>query len=70
MADKQIPLGKDPALQDPSGVNPADQSGSSVTIENPDAPVNLDGYAVVDGVPQGGADDPNPKTDEIYPPQT
>lgn len=48
-------------------MDPTDKSESSVTIENPDEPVNLGGYTVADGVPQGGHSDPHPKTDDIYP---
>jgi hypothetical protein len=56
MADTVIPL--DPASNsktNPQGNRP---SGSVVIPENP---VNLDGYTIVDGVAEGGPDDPKPK---------
>jgi len=60
MTEKTIPLGKDPALEDPSGMNPADASKSAVSIENtagnPDETVNLPEYEDVDGVEEGGLD--------------
>lgn len=39
---KIIPLAKDPALDDPSGINPEDARLSEVTIENAEDPVNED----------------------------
>jgi hypothetical protein len=71
MAKKTLPLGKDPALTDPSGINPKDVTGSEITIDppagNPDETVNLPGYEDVGGVEEDGID-PDPTISEIYPP--
>lgn len=67
MADKIIPLTPDDTANKISGTpDPLDKQGD-ITIENPDAPVDLPGYIVVDGVPEGG-EDPNPTITETYPP--
>jgi hypothetical protein len=73
MTEKTVPLGKDPALTDPSGINPEDVRNSSVAIDNvpgnPNETVNLGPDAVDDhGVEEDVPDDKTPKTEQIYPP--
>lgn len=51
---------------EPSTNNPGAFSGNAppgaLAIQNPENPVNLDGYTIVDGVAQGGPDNSNQPT--------
>lgn len=67
MTDPKIPLSKDPVLDNPDGIDPADVRKSNITIENPENPVNISGYTVIDGVPEDGPDDETPVSETIYP---
>ena len=68
MAEKTLPLGKDPALEDPSGMNPADVSDSSVAIEN--TPGNADQTVKLDADMEdvGGVEIAKELEEEFYDP--